>query len=162
MKNVAIIRDKISEELKFYDGYLFNGKINGKIDIENAAPIEPQPRYVYSTNDYGTDIHVWEDGQIRRLAAHPEYFTIANGSYILTADEYKDLIAVHDAAVAKTKAKEEAEKAKWLTKPVETVEQRAERLRKAREWDDLYNESGEGYNPYREPKYERVPEIIGW
>lgn len=34
----------------------------------------------------------------------------------------------------------------------------AERRQKEREWDDLYNEGGEGYNPYRLPKIEPIIE----
>lgn len=52
------------------------------------------------------------------------------------------------ATATKARAeKDVADKAAWDTSEAGKTE--AERARKEREWDALYNEGGDGYNPYR-------------
>lgn len=48
-----------------------------------------------------------------------------------------------------TAAREQAEKAEYEAALAEAMRQTPERERKARAYDNLYNEGAEGYNPYR-------------
>jgi hypothetical protein len=81
----------------------------------------------------------------------PDGFPVGDGDWMLTEDEYAALIAAQPT---------EKPEPKLPSVSTETPEQRAARLAKAKEWDEIHNEGGEGYNPYREEPIQPALEII--
>jgi hypothetical protein len=55
--------------------------------------------------------------------------------------------AIRDLMKGVVEQRQADERAAWLASPQGQAE--IERRRKEREWDALYNEGGDGYNPYR-------------
>ncbi len=86
------------------------------------------------------DTYLFVNGECQGNVRLPAGFPAANGAYILTDDEYRVLMAAQDNDV---KQEPDAPKA------IETPEEYHIRMAKAHEYDNTYNEGGEGYNPYR-------------
>lgn len=120
-----------------YEGAGWMGQIDG-VDIKDLTPIaNPGPIYYYET--YRS--YVYRPGEPSvELEVLPDSFPIGNGQWMLTEDEYAALMAAQPAPKPEPKLP---------PAQTETREQRAARWAKAKEYDDIYNEGGEGYNPYR-------------
>lgn len=97
----------------------------------------------------------------------------SNSAYIVTEDEWNKLIALNDQKRNEKLAKEKAEDIEHYKKVIQACESqqelytKEESIAKAKEWNDIHNEGGEGFIPhfYTIDEYEyakkKLEELIG-
>lgn len=77
-----------------------------------------------------------------------------NSAYIITEDEWNKLIALNDQKCSEKLAKEKAEYIEHYKRVIQNCENqrklytKEEANAKAKEWNDIHNEGGEGYAPH--------------
>lgn len=78
----------------------------------------------------------------------------SNSAYIVTEDEWNKLIALNDQKRNERLAKEKAEDIEYYKKVIQACESQQElytkdeSIAKAKEWNDIHNEGGEGFIPH--------------
>lgn len=93
----------------------------------------------------------------------------SNSSWVISREEWDTYLSLESSRKKEEEERKRAERISWLTEKIERMEKQkklytdeeAARLRK--EWNDTYNEGGEGYVPhfYTQAEYDLAVEELG-
>lgn len=125
-------------------------RLGADVTSAESAGYIPGTVFVSTTKqlDDVTDMEVLDLVRGRKPVGHS---TQGDSVYEVSDDEAAALARLHDERASAKEAARKAEHEAIMTRAADPEWQaaQAERRRKAREFDQIFNEGGDGYNPYR-------------